>query len=169
MSDAARTKMKASRMAGLYPSHGKPSILGCKAVARYNLNGDLQEVYASIARAAESLGGQSSSIGRACRGTLQMSCGFQWREVPHGADAPLRISPHVPRTGRKIVQLLGSDVVATHARIGAAAKAIGVVTSGISSVLGGRQLAAKGFTFAYEDEWHSTECVVAGDPTANLL
>lgn len=51
----------------------------CKKVFQYSPNGNLIEIYKSVSRAAEAVGGTPGNISSCCKGKLKMAYGFVWK------------------------------------------------------------------------------------------
>jgi len=142
-------------IAGKPPKRRGPYKNQEKAVAQYDLNGNLLKVYKSIKHATEEVGG---SIGPAVKGNVKTSKGFQWRyiknEIKHNISS---ITTAVYRGGKKhrkaVIQLTKDDVfINKFDSLTEASNQTGISICNISSNLRKVTKTSGGYKWKYECE-----------------
>lgn len=125
-----------------------------KSVKMYSLDGKLQKEFNSIAKAAEEVGGDRSSIKRCCRHELSSHCGHKWECSEVLAEKKYN------NTAKKVLQInpKTEEVVHCFPSISSAARSLGKETSLIRRVLNRDNNTAYGY------KWKTAQ----GSTTTNL-
>lgn len=115
-------------------------------IAQYSLAGDLIAVHASLAEAAAAAGVSGAAISRATSDPKFSSGGYRWRTLYGGAKPPPRLAASRGERGQsvdKIEQLSPSGaLVARHASMTEAARAVGVSKQAIAAAVRTGRLSA---------------------------
>lgn len=124
-----------------YPIHERMLTPDKKQVKMYDLQGNLIEVFPSIARAAEYVNGERNAIKRVCRGELKSAYGYKWECTEIVTEKKYNNTAKqiykVDKDSNKIMEVFPS--------ISAAAKSLGKETSLIRRVLDHETRTAYGY------------------------
>lgn len=115
-------------------------------VYQFDEQGELINIYPSIANAADSLNIDRSKICACCNGRQKTAYGFQWSY--QNTCSPVKRK----RVARKVTQYtIDGEFIATYPTLTAAANAVGGTVGGVGSVCQGNSRTYKGFVFEYAD------------------
>lgn len=130
-----------------------------KEVDQYDLDGNWIKTFKSLQKAADEVGGYSSTIVKVCTGKLRQTRGYQWRYHTDNSIKNIGRYTRDKVAKRKIYQLQGNNVIAEYESISEAAKITGFSMQSISGSINNGIL-AHGFRWITDTEYKHERSVV---------